>query len=101
MWKWGAMDGEGMSDITVGFVRLGSDGRAGWDSRTARADMAGTVAMIDLRLPCPPARGALCRYLSATTRMVTYERGERERRGLELVAPWPESPHSPLSHGVL
>ena len=43
-----------MSEITVGVVRLGSDRRAGWDSRTARADMAGTVAMIDLRLPCPP-----------------------------------------------
>ena len=40
-------------------------------------------------------------YLSDTVRLVTFERGERERRGLELVAPWPEWPYSPLSHGAL
>ena len=52
------MDGEESSDITVGFFRSGLERQAGWDSRTARVDMAGTVAMIDLRLPCPPAREA-------------------------------------------
>ena len=45
------MDGEESSDITVGFFRSGLERQAGWDSRTARVDMAGTVAMIDLRLP--------------------------------------------------
>ena len=39
---------------TVGCVRTGSELRAGWVDHTPSVDAAGTVAKIDLRLPCPP-----------------------------------------------
>ena len=32
---------------------------------------------------------------------MSAESAKDQRRGLELVAPWPEWPYSPLSHGVL
>ena len=46
---WGAEE-----QNTVGCVRTGSELRAGWVDHTLGVDVAGTVAKIDLRLPCSP-----------------------------------------------